>query len=42
MAGATYLIVGREITQAENPSETAKKTRDSARTVKRSNPRHLP
>ncbi len=35
MAGATYLIVGREITLAQSPAETAKKTRDSANLVKR-------
>ena len=34
MAGATYLIVGREITLAENPGETAKKIRDSAKSAK--------
>ena len=42
MAGATYLIVGREITLAENPTETAKKTRDSAKSAKWSSPRRFP
>ena len=41
MAGATYLIVGREIMLAENPGETAKKTRDSAKSAKRSSLTHL-
>ena len=40
-AGATYLIVGREITLAENPGETAKKIRDLAKFAKRSNPTPL-
>jgi len=33
-AGSRYLIVGREITQAENPSEKAKKIREIALPVK--------
>jgi orotidine-5'-phosphate decarboxylase len=33
-AGARYLIIGREITLAENPAETAKKIRDLAKIVK--------
>jgi len=33
-AGARYLIVGREITLAENPAETAKKIRDFAQSVR--------
>jgi orotidine-5'-phosphate decarboxylase len=41
MAGATYLIVGREITLAKNPAETAKKTRDSAKLVKMNHTRRL-
>jgi orotidine-5'-phosphate decarboxylase len=32
-AGASYLIVGREITLSENPAATAKKTRDVARSA---------
>jgi len=40
-AGATYLIVGREITQAQNPAETAKKTRDSMKPTKPNNPTRL-
>ena len=40
-AGATYLIVGREITLAENPAQTAKKTRDSAKPAERSTPRRF-
>ncbi len=39
MAGATYLIIGREITLAENPGEQAKKNRDIARSAKWSTPR---
>jgi orotidine-5'-phosphate decarboxylase len=31
-AGSRYLIVGREITQSANPSETAEKIRESSRT----------
>jgi len=34
MAGAAYLIVGREITLAQNPAETAKRTRDTVKSVK--------
>jgi orotidine-5'-phosphate decarboxylase len=33
-AGARYLIVGREITLSDNPSQTAKKIRDLARPVR--------
>jgi orotidine-5'-phosphate decarboxylase len=33
-AGTRYLIVGREITLAESPADTAKKIRDLARSVK--------
>jgi orotidine-5'-phosphate decarboxylase len=33
IAGATYLIVGREVTLAKNPTEAAKKNRDTARAV---------
>ena len=39
MAGATYLIVGREITLAKNPAEEAKKSRDCARSAKWSSPK---
>ena len=41
MAGATYLVVGREITLARNPGETAKKIRDSARSATGSTPSRL-
>lgn len=33
-SGSRYLIVGREITQAENPADAAKRVRDTARSVK--------
>lgn len=33
-AGATYVIIGREITLAKNPAEEAKKNRDLARSAK--------
>jgi|SRR5271157_1040426 len=33
-SGATYPIVGREITQAQNPAEAAKKNRDAAKSAK--------
>lgn len=33
-SGSRYLIVGREITQAENPADAAKRIRDTARSVK--------
>jgi orotidine-5'-phosphate decarboxylase len=40
MAGATYLIIGREITLAKNPAEEAKKNRDLARSARWSSTRH--
>jgi orotidine-5'-phosphate decarboxylase len=33
-AGARYLIVGRAIVQADNPSESAKQIRDLAKSAK--------